>query len=311
MPARTRLDQPIGREVASGTAKPEKDFLPQLKRLLEDRPTSNATPHQMFSSVDDDFWFWALTAGRRENALLHEMLPDLPAEEMQLTTNGNSGDTALWEGNRIYRGFRKLYESHRGDLSRASAILDFGCGWGRITRSFLRDVEPAHLWGVDASADRIAACRDTSRWGNFRLIDPYPPVEFADATFDLIYSYSVYSHLSEDIHKQWLDEFARILKPEGLLIATTREREFINRCAETGYPFFQETDSWLARYDRGEYCFDTIESYGEAAQRYGEACIPKEYVLRNWTQTLDVLDYINDPSISEQSVVVCSTLGAN
>ena len=85
MSARTRPDQPIGRDVASGSAKPAKDFLLQLKRLMEDRPTSNATPHQMFSSVDDDFWFWALTAGRRENAFLHELLPDLPAEEMQLT----------------------------------------------------------------------------------------------------------------------------------------------------------------------------------------------------------------------------------
>ena len=32
--------------------------------------------------------------------------------------------------------------------------------------------------------------------------------------------------------------------------------------------------------------------------------IPKDYVLRNWSQTLDMLDYINDPDISEQSIIV-------
>jgi SAM-dependent methyltransferase len=293
---------------------PEKYFLLQLERLLDEQQVSTATPHELFASLDDDFWVWALTAGRRESAALREILPDLPADDIQLGAVGVSGDDAIRNACKIYRLMRNIYEAYRGELESADGILDFGCGWGRITRCFLKDVEPDRLWGVDAYDKMITVSRETSRWGNFRQSNPLPPIEFRDSTFDLIFCWSVFSHLSEEAQRQWIDEFARILKPGGLVIATTWDREFIESCRESRDErelpshhahlptMFRDTDAWLARYDRGEFCF---ESYGdEHSPWHGEACVPKEYVLRHWPQRLKVLDFLDDRGVSRQNVIV-------
>jgi SAM-dependent methyltransferase len=294
---------------------PEKHLLLQAEQLLDGRQTAEATPRELFASVDDDFWAWALSTGRRRSEALSELLPGLPEEELQRQSVGGAGDEALRAGAVIYRTFRRIYEAYRGELASAEAILDFGCGWGRVLRFFLKDVEPDRLWGVDQYKRMIEVCRETIHWGNFSLIKPAPPIEFADSTFDLIFCFSVFSHLSEDVHRQWIDEFARILKPGGLLVATTWDRELIERCRDLrkeppgSYPglrrVFLDTDAWLARYDRGEFCFDTsAETYKGTAWFQGETCIPKKYVLEHWSQKLDVLDYLEDRAILNQNIVV-------
>lgn len=295
---------------------PEKYFLWQAERLLDGREISEVTPREVFASVDDDFWLWALGEGRRRSAALREILPDMPAEDLQLISTGNAGDAALEGGYQIYRLFRSIYRAYGGDLGSADAILDFGCGWGRVIRFFLKDVEPDHLWGIDHYDKMIEACRKTNRWGNFERIKSFPPTGFADGTFDLVYCYSVFSHLAEGVHRQWVDEFARILKPGGLLIATTWDRELIERCArlrgEGELPFyqaqlqmmFQDTDAWLERYDRGEFCFDNSTETHGGISWYGEACISKKYVVDHWSQRLDILDYLDDRGVSPQNVIV-------
>jgi SAM-dependent methyltransferase len=295
---------------------PERDFRQQLDRLLEGRDVSELTPRELFSAADDDFWFWALTAGQREDAQLREFLPGVPEKEVQERAVGLSGDTALQEGFLIYRRFRQLYEAYRGEIGSAESILDFGCGWGRVNRFFLKDVDPDCLWGVDHYDKMIEICRATSRWGNFRQNKPFPPIEFEDARFDLVFCFSVFSHLSEDAARQWVEEFARILKPGGLLIATTRHRGFIEHCRELRgrqvaffevgiSDLFRDTDAWLERYDRGEFCFDSSEeTYGSISWYLGETCIPEEYVREHWSRSLEVLDYFNDAGVTDQNIIV-------
>src|SRR5262249_6855123 len=159
-----------------------------------------------------------------------------------------------------------------------------------------KDVDPSKLWGVDCLSGVLDISRNTNKWCNFKLVDPIPPTNFPAGMFDLIYSFSVFSHLSEDVHRKWLMEFKRILKPGGLLIATTRAREFIEFVPELrkceNLPFyargaavsFLNTEEWLSAYDSGRYCYsptgggDILDS-----SFFGEACIPKGYVLEHWT----------------------------
>jgi SAM-dependent methyltransferase len=119
---------------------------------------------------------------------------------------------------------------YRGPLSPDSRVLDFGCGWGRTLRFFMRDVRRGNLYGVDCMPLAIELCRETNPWSRFALIPPLPPADLPSSHFDLVYLYSVFSHLSEDAQDQWLTEFSRVLRPGGVLIATTWPREYIERC---------------------------------------------------------------------------------
>jgi SAM-dependent methyltransferase len=150
--------------------------------------------------------------------------------------------------------------------------------------------------------------------GNFRQIEPQPPLWASDETFDLIYAHSVFSHLPEKLASEWVEEFARLLAPGGLALLTTRKREFIINCKRFRLkPFlhgvFADTDRWLETYDRGEFCFESSETLfePEVAARYGEACIPESYVRREWSGLFEIVDYV-DESL-DQSIIVLRKVG--
>jgi SAM-dependent methyltransferase len=98
--------------------------------------------------------------------------------------------------------------------------MDFGCGAGRTLKHFLPDAEHAEFWGVDVDQTSIDLLRDTVSPPLHVLQSGYmPPLELESASFDLIWSISVFTHLTDN-SLPWLLELHRLLKPGGLLLAT-------------------------------------------------------------------------------------------
>ena len=99
-------------------------------------------------------------------------------------------------------------------------VLDFGCGAGRTLAHFLGEAEQGEVWGCDIDEPSIA-------WIESNLSPPLhavpcgerPPLPFEDGSFDLVWAISVFTHLT-DSWSAWLLEMRRILRPDGLLIAT-------------------------------------------------------------------------------------------
>jgi SAM-dependent methyltransferase len=292
----------------------------QLRRRLNAvlaEPLMERSPEIVFRDCDDPFWLWINTEGLRRNKSLRKVLPSLPDEELQNRFTGSSGDVTLREAFRTYSLVKRLAKSACIPIGPTTRILDYGCGWGRTIRFFLKDVAPANLWGIDCHQQVIDICKQTNNWCNFRLVAPFPPTGLPDESFDLIYSYSVFSHLSEDAHLRWLAEFNRLLKPGGLLIATTWPRSLIVRCAEVRndehHPPWQnglaasflDTEQVLAAYDRGEYCHSPVGG-GDVLEPsfFGETCIPKLYVAKHWAQYFHLFDYVDDLMTCSQNVIV-------
>jgi SAM-dependent methyltransferase len=99
-------------------------------------------------------------------------------------------------------------------------VLDFGCGAGRTLRHFLDEAEHGELWGADIDEPSI-------EWLRANLCPPlhawkcatWPPLGLEHVSFDLIWAISVFTHLTHN-SIPWLLELHRLLRPEGLLIAT-------------------------------------------------------------------------------------------
>jgi len=261
----------------------------------------------MFGAADNDLWIALHTSGRRRYGLLRDTLPGMPDAEFQRGTIGAVGDHALYEAFQFYEVCLEQAAAHGVPLGRHSRVLDFGCGWGRTLRFFMREVPADRLHGVDCMTKGIAFSRETNPWCRFSLIEPLPPLDGADfpsGAFDLVYLYSVFSHLSEEAHDRWLTEFHRLLRPGGLLMATTWSRDYFARCerARQGdtrgtHPgslnAFRGTAEWLARYDRGEFCHSPVGGGTDLSSSfYGETCIPRRYAESRWAPRFRVTAYL-------------------
>ncbi|BAV64963.1 class I SAM-dependent methyltransferase [Sphingobium cloacae] len=105
----------------------------------------------------------------------------------------------------------------------APAILEWGCGPGRLIRhmaALMPDRAP-RIVGTDYNPATIDWCRDHLPDIEFALNGLAPPLPFPDNSFDATYNFSVFTHLSEEMHEAWARELYRVLKPGGMMIATT------------------------------------------------------------------------------------------
>ena len=99
-------------------------------------------------------------------------------------------------------------------------VMDFGCGAGRTLRHFMGEAERCELWGVDIDATSIELLRETVSPPLHVMRSEYmPPLELESESFDLIWSISVFTHLTKN-SLPWLLELHRLLKPGALLIAS-------------------------------------------------------------------------------------------
>lgn len=97
-------------------------------------------------------------------------------------------------------------------------VLDFGCGSGKVMRHFLPEAASCDMWGCDIDERSID-------WINAELSPPLqafingeaPPLDQPSGVFDLIWSVSVFTHLT-DHWAGWLAELHRVLRPGGLAI---------------------------------------------------------------------------------------------
>ena len=118
--------------------------------------------------------------------------------------------------------------------NKALAICEWGCGPARILRhmpNFSED-RKFNLYGFDYNSRTIKWCREQIEGITFDCNSTSPPLPCDSNTFDCVYNLSVFTHLSKDMHFQWINELQRIVKPGGLIIITTHGDNFKNNLVE-------------------------------------------------------------------------------
>lgn len=244
-------------------------------------------------------------------------VPSLPLDDLQRAFTGSAGEPTLREGFRFYEVCREQAECFGLRMTEDTRVLDFGVGFGRMMRFWLRDVSSYNLYGADVDPEMIALCHKLFGVCHFSTVNSHPPSSFLESSFDLIYAYSVFSHLSEDAGTAWVKEFARILKTGGLLMATTHSRRFINFCASLRgreleslwhkalAKSFVDVEESLARYDAGGFLYapNGGGNYRDASF-YGDTLFSKLYIERHWAPLLEPMEFIDEEKYLPQTFFV-------
>lgn len=156
----------------------------------------------------------------------------MPPRELIMIVAGTNGQPSWFsaEGRRDAGRFQALASAHGIDFDKPNAVLDFGCGAGRIARWLAPKVIAAggRFHGSDINPRLVRWCQ-ANLDGEFSQNRLAPPLRFPDAAFDLVYGHSVLTHLREDTARAWLAELARVLKPGGLAILTFHDENYAER----------------------------------------------------------------------------------
>lgn len=173
------------------------------------------------------------------------------------------------------------YTLERNDLAldRFDAILDFGCGCGRIIR-YWKDLQRVQVYGVDYNPLLIQWCKHHLAFAKFETNHLAPPLNFPAEKFDFIYARSVFTHLARELQQAWMDELWRVLRPEGYLLFTVSGDQFLDRL----------TPAEAEQYQAGHLVVHAEELEGK---NYCAAYHPPDYVHQDLAgETFEILDFI-------------------
>lgn len=151
----------------------------------------------------------------------------LPPPKLIFLAVGNGSATDYYEGGKDITSITFSYLKDCSiNIQNFIRILDFGCGSGRLIRHlfFLKDTE---IYGTDYNKELINWCEKNLPFAKFQTNNLEPPLDFKNDMFDFVYLYSVFTHLSEELQKEWMEEFQRILTPGGILLFTTMGDQFL------------------------------------------------------------------------------------
>lgn len=205
-------------------------------------------------------------------------LPLPPPELIALVTGMPQVQPFYWSGLLGARCIRGLLKKNGFTLEHARAILDFGCGCGRIMRHW-RTLTGPRLFGVDYNPYLVRWCQSAFPFASFATNSLRPPLAYPAEHCDLIYTISIFTHLEEDLQRAWMAELTRLLRPGGLLFLTVHGTTHLQRLSA----------EQRERFAAGKLVVSQPELSGS---NHCATYHPEQYVRTVLAKDLHVIDFV-------------------
>jgi SAM-dependent methyltransferase len=175
-------------------------------------------------------------------------------------------------------------------LSSFTAILDWGCGVGRLTR-YLVGQGPA-VTGMGSQPAHMQYCRTALPAAHFVAMGD----TLASGQFDLVLGLSMLPHLSEAEQDSWLAELQRLTRPGALLLLSVQG---LTHMALYRTPMVHKLEAHRTGWHdmAGHAGLDSPTPSGP------DVLHAPDYILAHWGRYFDVLDII-EAMAGHQDVVV-------
>ncbi len=158
-------------------------------------------------------------------------------------------------------------------LREAGSLLEFACGYGRLTRHFVHRISPAKITVSDVDPRAVDfVVKELGVKGFYSAIMAEELIHHE--RYDVIVVVSLFSHLSIRDWGPWLKQLSRMLNPDGLLLFSTHnfddadEKDF--QVQAEGFLYREQNET------RGRL---NVEHYGAAyvSKRYVDGVIAENF----------------------------------
>lgn len=296
------------------------DFIKRVKALEDEmkayslaKPDSKESIFELVRDLSNSEWNDLLLKSCVSDSFNGFKLPGFPPEDTQKRIVGASNRDAISQIWGFYSKFHEYAAKIGNPVVPDKRLLDFGTGWGRIYRFFIKDFRPENLIGIDIDKDFIKMCRESIPYGNFIAIDGHPPLGFDEGSFDYLTAYSVFSHLNKPIADSWIAEFSRLLKKGGMLFFTVLGKRHL----EGFFPYYVKSrktepelpelslDDFYEMYEKGQFIYSPSGGGGVRTRDiYGWTVISPIFAKNNWCQHFAFIDLIDDSDICRQNILI-------
>ncbi|HWA90134.1 MAG TPA: methyltransferase domain-containing protein [Rhizomicrobium sp.] len=164
-------------------------------------------------------------------------------------------------------------------------FLDWGCGAGRMARYMAFECD---YTGIDIDREAIDWCRANIPKGRFELQGLEPRTIFAAKTFDAVIGISIFTHLKEDAQFAWLQELARVTKPDGVVAVST--------CGATSLFNAGDPPEVRAALEARGFCDTgpefTLKGVTADDEYYRNCYHTHAYIREQWSRWFEVLEIL-------------------
>lgn len=183
--------------------------------------------------------------------------------------------TYFSSGLEVLDTIRQVARDAVGGFEHVDRFLDFGGGYGRVTRLLVRELAPERIWVADLLPEAVEFQRE--RFGVRGLLSSSEPetLDWAER-FDFVWVGSLFTHLPEATFGRWLAALARLLEPAGVLAFTVHDARLVppGHRLENGILFLPES-----------------ESRAIDPEQYGSTWVSEAFVASALEQAAPALDY--------------------
>ncbi|HEV3070384.1 MAG TPA: class I SAM-dependent methyltransferase [Solirubrobacteraceae bacterium] len=194
------------------------------------------------------------------------------------------------------------------ELATLGSALDFGCSSGRVV-STLAAAYPGTRWhGCDPNAPAIAWAKESLAHIEFFVSGDDPPLPLPDASLDLVYAISIWSHFAPELGLRWFEEMHRMLRPGGHLLLTTHGLTSVAHYAQLDLRTPQQSREIAdALYREGVWYapeFGEEGDWGVVNPDWGTAFLTPEWLLTKLCPRWSVLEFAPGRNQDNQDVYV-------
>jgi SAM-dependent methyltransferase len=186
--------------------------------------------------------------------------------------------------------------------------MDFGCSSGRVVRVLAAAYPDVRWRGCDPNQPAIAWAQENLHGIEFFVSQQHPPLPLREASLDVVYAISVWSHFAPELGLRWFDEMHRLIRPGGQLVCTTHGLQSVAFYATHGFRSHEQAlEITRSLYASGSWYapeFGPAGDWGVADPEWGTSFVSPEWVLTKLCPSWRVLEFAPGRNAANQDVYV-------